>query len=75
MLAAADTFRAAAIDQLEVWAKGQERSLSGSRRDQIRLSSMMRSRRQKPEKSMFICDTAGRHYKENLMEELRRFHG
>ena len=75
VLAAADTFRAAAIDQLEVWGtrsnvdviKHQENSDPGAVvYDAIKASKARNA-------DILICDTAGRlHNKKNLMEELKK---
>lgn len=75
LLAAADTFRAAAIDQLEVWAKRndvdiikhQENSDPGA----VVFDAVQAAKSRKTD--ILICDTAGRlHNKKNLMEELRK---
>lgn len=75
LLAAADTFRAAAIDQLEVWAdrndvgiiKHQENSDPGA----VVYDAVQAAKARKTD--ILICDTAGRlHNKKNLMEELRK---
>lgn len=75
MLAAADTFRAAAIDQLEVWAnrsncpliKHQENSDPAA----VVFDACQSARAKKAD--LLIIDTAGRlHNKKNLMEELRK---
>lgn len=75
MLAAADTFRAAAIDQLEVWAdrnkvdiiKHEENSDPGA----VVFDAVQAAKARKAD--ILICDTAGRlHNKKNLMEELRK---
>ena len=75
LLAAADTFRAAAIDQLQVWAdrnnaqliKHQENSDPGAVvYDAVQAAKAINT-------DVLICDTAGRlHNKKNLMEELRK---
>jgi fused signal recognition particle receptor len=73
LLAAADTFRAAAIDQLEVWSaragvdmvKHQE----GSDPAAVVFDSIQAAKARKAD--VLICDTAGRlHNKKNLMDEL-----
>ncbi|CAM2953598.1 signal recognition particle-docking protein FtsY [Hathewaya histolytica] len=73
LLAAADTFRAAAIDQLEVWSnrvgvdiiKHQEGADPGA----VVFDSIQASRARNVD--VLICDTAGRlHNKKNLMDEL-----
>ena len=75
MLAAADTFRAAAIDQLEVWAnrancpliKHQENSDPAA----VVFDACQSARAKNTD--LLIIDTAGRlHNKKNLMEELRK---
>lgn len=75
MLAAADTFRAAAIDQLQVWAdragvdiiKHQEGSDPASVVFDAAKAAKARG------VDILICDTAGRlHNKKNLMEELKK---
>lgn len=75
LLAAADTFRAAAIDQLEVWAernkvniiKHQENSDPGA----VVFDAVQAAKARKTD--ILICDTAGRlHNKKNLMEELKK---
>lgn len=73
LLAAADTFRAAAIDQLEIWSsragvdivKHQE----GSDPAAVVFDSIQAAKARKAD--VLICDTAGRlHNKKNLMDEL-----
>lgn len=75
VLAAADTFRAAAIDQLEVWGerndvpviKHQENSDPAA----VVYDAVFAAKSRKSD--LLICDTAGRlHNKKNLMEELRK---
>lgn len=75
VLAAADTFRAAAADQLQIWAdrsgselvRGQEGGDPGA--VVFDAVSLSRSR----ERDLLLVDTAGRlHTKVNLMEELRK---
>jgi fused signal recognition particle receptor len=75
MLAAADTFRAAAIEQLDVWAKrvGAEivRSQHGS--DSAALCYEAYQAAAKRKIDFLVCDTAGRqHTKTNLMAELQK---
>ena len=73
ILAAADTFRAAAIDQLQIWAercgcdiiKHQE----GSDPSAVVFDAVTAAKTRKAD--VLICDTAGRlHNKKNLMDEL-----
>ena len=69
LLAGADTFRAAAIEQLEAWSQraGVEMVKSSAGADDA--CQAARARRT----DLLICDTAGRlHNKKNLMEELRK---
>lgn len=75
LLAAADTFRAAAIDQLEVWSgragvdivKHQE----GSDPAAVVYDAIEASKARNVD--LLICDTAGRlHNKKNLMNELEK---
>jgi fused signal recognition particle receptor len=75
ILAAADTFRAAAIDQLEVWSernsvplvKHQENSDPGA----VVFDAIQSAKAKKAD--ILICDTAGRlHNKKNLMDELAK---
>ena len=75
LLAAGDTFRAAAIDQLEIWAdranvdliKHEEGSDPAAVIYDAAASAKARGY------DVLICDTAGRlHTKKNLMEELKK---
>lgn len=75
LVAAADTFRAAAIDQLEVWCernnvdmiKHQENSDPAA----VVFDAIAAAKARNID--VLICDTAGRlHNKKNLMEELRK---
>ena len=75
LLAAADTFRAAAIDQLDIWAqrsgcdiiKHQENSDPAAVVFDARTAAKARGA------DILICDTAGRlHNKKNLMAELAK---
>lgn len=73
LLAAADTFRAAAIDQLEVWSKraGVDliRHQEGSDPAAVIFDAVQAAKARKID--VLICDTAGRlHNKKNLMDEL-----
>jgi fused signal recognition particle receptor len=75
MLAAADTFRAAAIEQLDIWAKrlGVEviRSQHGADPAALCYEAYEAAAKQKIE--FLLCDTAGRqHTKANLMAELQK---
>lgn len=73
MLAAADTFRAAAIDQLQIWAdrSGCEliRKDEGSDPSSVVFDAIGAAKARGVD--VLICDTAGRlHNKKNLMDEL-----
>lgn len=75
MLAAGDTFRAAAIDQLEVW--GQRAGVDvikhqeGADPAAVIFDAVQSAKARKVD--VLICDTAGRlHNKKNLMEELKK---
>ncbi len=73
MLAAADTFRAAAIDQLQIWAdrSGCEliRKEEGSDPSSVVYDALSAAKARGVD--VLICDTAGRlHNKKNLMDEL-----
>ncbi|MBN2722619.1 MAG: signal recognition particle-docking protein FtsY [Deltaproteobacteria bacterium] len=76
MLAAADTFRAAAIDQLEVWAK--ERAMceivkgkEGADPSSVIFEAIKKA--QEDDIDILIADTAGRlHTQVNLMDELAK---
>ena len=73
MLAAADTFRAAAIDQLEEWANRSGVEMiahqEGSDPSAVIFDAIKSARAKNVD--VLICDTAGRlHNKKNLMQEL-----
>jgi len=75
LLAAGDTFRAAAIDQLEVWAKRAGVDLikhtEGSDPAAVVYDAIQAAKSRNVD--VLICDTAGRlHTKKNLMEELKK---
>jgi fused signal recognition particle receptor len=75
MLAAADTFRAAAIEQLEVWAKrlGVEMTRGQYGADPAALCYDAYQSALKNKIDFLLCDTAGRqHTKTNLMAELQK---
>ena len=75
MLAAADTFRAAAIDQLDVWAQrsGCEIIKHQENSDPAAVIFDACSAAKARRCDILICDTAGRlHNKKNLMEELAK---
>lgn len=75
LLAAADTFRAAAIDQLEIWAEraGVEivKHQEGSDPSAVVFDAIKAAKARGSD--IVICDTAGRlHNKKNLMDELSK---
>jgi fused signal recognition particle receptor len=75
MMAAADTFRAAAIEQLEVWAgrSGAEfiRQSQGADPSAVIFDALQAARARKT--GVLLVDTAGRlHTKSNLMAELEK---
>lgn len=75
MIAAADTFRAAAIDQLEIWGQrtGTEiiKHSEGSDPAAVAFDAVQAAKSRKVD--IVIIDTAGRlHTKSNLMEELKK---
>ena len=75
MLAAADTFRAAAADQLELWAErtGGEIVRGQEGADPARSCSTRCRRPSSRGADLVLVDTAGRlHTKKNLMEELKK---
>src|SRR6266566_3379544 len=75
MLAAADTFRAAAIEQLDIWAKrlGVEIIRGQYGADPAALCYEAYQTATKREIDFLLCDTAGRqHTKTNLMGELQK---
>ncbi|NLM73882.1 MAG: signal recognition particle-docking protein FtsY [Clostridiaceae bacterium] len=74
-VAAADTFRAAAIDQLEIWAKragvGIIKHTEGADPSAVIYDAVQHCKSKGID--VLICDTAGRlHTKKNLMEELKK---
>ncbi|MBM3756489.1 MAG: signal recognition particle-docking protein FtsY [Acidobacteria bacterium] len=75
LMAAADTFRAAAIEQLEVWATRADtdiiRQSQGADPSAVVFDALQAGRARKAD--IVIVDTAGRlHTKENLMAELEK---
>ena len=75
VLAAADTFRAAAIEQLDIWAKrlGIEMIRGQYGADPAALCYEAYQTAIKREADFLLCDTAGRqHTKTNLMAELQK---
>lgn len=75
VLGAADTFRAAAIDQLEVWAERAGVDIvkrpEGSDPASVVFDTIAKAK--SIDADILICDTAGRlHNKKNLMDELSK---
>ncbi len=77
LLAAADTFRAAAIEQLTEWANraGVDIIAQQEGSDPAAVVYDAVSAAKARNADVLLCDTAGRlHNKKNLMEELRKIH-
>jgi len=75
IVAAADTFRAAAIDQLEVWTQRADVDIikhkEGSDPAAVVFDALQAAKSRNAD--VVICDTAGRlHNKKNLMDELKK---
>ena len=75
LLCAADTFRAAAADQLEIWANRAEceivRSVEGADPGAVLFDALQAAKARGVD--VVLCDTAGRlHNKANLMAELAK---
>ena len=75
VIAAADTFRAAAVEQLEIWGKRAGVDVIKKAEGADPASVVFEGIRVAKEKNadVLICDTAGRlHNKQNLMDELNK---
>ena len=77
VLGAADTFRAAAIDQLSVWAErsgvDMVKSVEGTDPASVIFDTIASAKAKKAD--VIVCDTAGRlHNKKNLMDELAKMY-
>ncbi len=77
MLAAADTFRAAAIEQLQIWGERNKITVvaqaHGSDSGAVIYDALESARAKNID--VLIADTAGRlHNKDNLMEEMKKIH-
>ncbi|MCL1830323.1 MAG: signal recognition particle-docking protein FtsY [Oscillospiraceae bacterium] len=73
ILAAADTFRAAAVEQLEIWADRSDVTIIRGANDPSSVIYDAVSSAVARKVDVVICDTAGRlHTKKNLMEELSK---
>lgn len=77
IIAAADTFRAAAIEQLEVWADRADAEIikhqEGSDPAAVIYDAINAAENRGAD--VLLCDTAGRlHNKKNLMEELKKIY-
>ena len=75
VLGAADTFRAAAIDQLEIWSQkagvSMVKSVEGTDPASVVFDTIASAKAKNAD--VIICDTAGRlHNKKNLMDELAK---
>ena len=77
VLAAADTFRAAAVEQLKIWGErsGVRVIAQGQGSDPAAVAFDAWKAAESSHADVLIVDTAGRlHDKHNLMEELRKIH-
>ena len=77
VIAAADTFRAAAIEQLEVWAQRADaeiiRQMEGSDPAAVIFDAISAAKKRGAD--ILLCDTAGRlHNKKNLLDELKKIY-
>ena len=75
LLVAADTFRAGAIEQLEIWANRNNVDICTGKEMQDPASVIYDATKKFNEENydVLICDTAGRlHNKKNLMDELEK---
>lgn len=75
VIAAADTFRAAAVEQLEIWGKRARVDVIKKNEGADPASVVFEGIKVAKEKNadVLICDTAGRlHNKQNLMDELNK---
>lgn len=75
MMAAADTFRAAAVEQLKIWgARAQVPVITGEENaDPASVAYRALERAKAEGRDVLLIDTAGRlHNKKNLMEELQK---
>ena len=77
VIAAADTFRAAAIEQLEVWAERADAEIikqqEGSDPAAVIYDAIGAAKNRGAD--ILLCDTAGRlHNKKNLMDELKKIY-
>ena len=77
VIAAADTFRAAAVEQLEIWANRAGCQIvkkeEGADPASVVYDAIKKTREENAD--VLICDTAGRlHNKKNLMEELAKIY-
>lgn len=75
MIAAADTFRAAAVEQLEVWSKRANCDIIKREENADPASVVFEAikRAKETDADVLICDTAGRlHNKKYLMDELEK---
>nr|GEV80290.1 cell division protein FtsY homolog, chloroplastic [Tanacetum cinerariifolium] len=74
LMAAGDTFRAAASDQLEIWAERTGCEIVSTEKEKAKASSVLSKAVKKGKEEGFdivLCDTSGRlHTNYNLMEDL-----
>lgn len=75
LLAAADTFRAGAVEQLEIWSKRTNTDICIGKENEDPASVVYEATKKfiNSDYDILICDTAGRlHNKKNLMDELQK---
>lgn len=75
LLVAADTFRAGAVEQLDIWAKRTSCDICIGKENEDPASVIYEATKkfQNGDYDILICDTAGRlHNKKNLMDELQK---
>ena len=75
LIAAGDTFRAAAIDQLEIWAKRSGADFFAKKMGSDAAATIYQATEKalKEKYDFLLCDTSGRlHTNKNLMEELMK---
>ena len=75
LVVAADTFRAGAVEQLEIWAKRSNIDIckGGDNQDPASVVYDATKTFENGDYDLLICDTAGRlHNKKNLMDELQK---
>lgn len=75
MLAAGDTFRAAAVEQLQIWGERNQVPVSSQSAGSDSASVIYHALESAKDRDVLIADTAGRlHTKDHLMSELKKIH-